>query len=330
MSEKIYNTCVKTCDLCKKEYTCSSKASRRKICFECEDNINFKKKHTCLICGLFDENLTLGRNGRGRECGCNTSFYKNHLSKIIINNTKPGICTRCGNHSNERNAAGVCRKCGREINLNNYNTNISGGNCSNCGNFSEKRNMTGLCYTCMLKFNAKVSTFTSKIIINENGIDYIYDTKSENKILWNDFKDLYEFNIDTNIIKDIQNEFKKAKVYFTFRTQDSDNWYGARNLFERSLLDSGLDWFTYIKFYINKRNESLPLIVGKSGSLNVNYSGSDVCFSENEKDGNARVFLKQKNYKWDKTKILIIPANSELEAYDNESYIREKYDLFFS
>lgn len=145
-------------------------------------------------------------------------------------------------------------------------------------------------------------------------------------------------NIDLiNFTLQIQQDYQNNTIFIqqTFRTQDSKDWSGgAKQIFEQSLVEKEITWFAYIKFYIktNDKNYIKPLVVGKSGSKEVNSQGSDVNFSENVEDGPARRLLYDSNglYSWDKTKILIISCNSEEEALKIEKEIKEKYNLFYS
>ena len=120
------------------------------------------------------------------------------------------------------------------------------------------------------------------------------------------------------------------KLYPTFRSQKSNDWTGAKGAFEQSLVDNNVNWFCYIKFYINRNDNIRPLVVGKSGSLNVNNNGSDVSFSTDINDGPARKFLNDENLQWDKTQILIIKAKSERQALFYEWKIADVYELFES
>lgn len=120
------------------------------------------------------------------------------------------------------------------------------------------------------------------------------------------------------------------KLYPTFRSQKSNDWTGAKGAFEQSLVDNNVNWFCYIKFYIDRNDNIRPLVVGKSGSLNVNNNGSDVSFSTDINDGPARKFLNDENLQWDKTQILIIKAKSERQALFYEWKIADVYELFES
>lgn len=122
-----------------------------------------------------------------------------------------------------------------------------------------------------------------------------------------------------------------VKLYPTFRSQESETWEnGSKSAFEQSLVDADIHWFTYIKFYIDRNDNIHPLVVGKSGSLNVNNNGSDVSFSTDINDGPARKFLNDENLQWDKTQILIIKAKSERQALFYEWKIADVYELFES
>lgn len=73
-----------------------------------------------------------------------------------------------------------------------------------------------------------------------------------------------------------------------------------------------------------------PLVCGKSGSILVNSSGCDLCFSLNENDGPSRVKLKNEKLDWCKTQILVKNFKDEKEALEFEKYIQYKYNLFGS
>lgn len=69
----------------------------------------------------------------------------------------------------------------------------------------------------------------------------------------------------------------------------STDWISTGGAFEKNLTDKGIKWMFYIKFYINKNVKSLPIVVGKTGSLLVN-------FSENVVDGSSHIFLNDNNF----------------------------------
>mgnify|MGYP003371614435 CR=1 FL=1 len=180
-----------------------------------------------------------------------------------------------------------------------------------------------------------------------NDIKYIYDNSIGDYVPWNEFKKDFENRKDSSKdIKELKNliqqDYPNRDVIIqpTFRTQDSENWNGAKSAFEMSLTEKNIEYFVYIKFYIednNKGNDNKkcikPLVCGKSGSLLVNESGSDVNFSKNIKDGPSRVFLYESNSKcnWYKEGILIINCrDDESEALRIESEIQKKYNLFGS
>ena len=184
----------------------------------------------------------------------------------------------------------------------------------------------------------------------EKGILYYYDQSNRQYVPWEEYKSKFNRKRLTRDIKSFITSLKSLdifqpknmgpvgsydideiiKIYPTFRTQDSDDWSNARNAFEQSLVDSGIGWFCYVKFFIDQLGCIKPLVVGKSGSLNVNATGSDVSFSEDPNDGPARRFLTESNLVWDKTKILIIKAESEQQALFYEWKISYVYGLFGS
>lgn len=183
----------------------------------------------------------------------------------------------------------------------------------------------------------------------ENNILYYYNKSNKQYVPWEDYKDKFNRKRLTKDLESFINSLKSLdifqpkqigpketyniddiiKIYPTFRTQESDTWEGARGAFEQYLIDNKVDWFTYIKLYI-KNNNIRPLVVGKSGSLNVNNSGSDISFSTDINDGPSRKFLYDINASWDKTRILIIKAKSERQALYYEYKISNIYNLFES
>ena len=246
-----------------------------------------------------------------------------------------GICTRCGKESNNRNSAGLCPICYSYI-INIFKTNKKSGNCSICGKFNKHRdqNARGIECKCSQKELSKMG-FGFNLLLKDNpkckkhlNCNFVYfNNKTDKYECWECYKENFHIeNINFNLPKGF-------KLYPTFRTQDSINWNGAKAAFEQNLVDNNINWFVYIKFYIDQQGYIKPLVVGKSGSLNVNSNGSDVSFSMNINDGPARRFLKEnadKGFEWCKTKIAICKAKSELEAYTIEKDIALKYNLFES
>ena len=184
-----------------------------------------------------------------------------------------------------------------------------------------------------------------------NGILYYYYKTTKQYVPWNDYK--AKFN-RKRLTKDVESFIDSLKsldifqpknmgpvgtydldeiiqLYPTFRTQDSENWEGVRSAFEQNLVENNIGWFVYIKFYIDQSGNIKPLVVGKSGSLNVNTNGSDVTFSTDIDHGPSRRFLiETEGAEWDKTQILIIKAKSEKQALFYERKIANVYGLFES
>lgn len=145
------------------------------------------------------------------------------------------------------------------------------------------------------------------------------------------------------------------KFYPTFRNS-IDSWNGDKIAFEQNLKDHNVKWFVYIKFceadcdkkinknFINKNKDNFnknllknylsdhlcPLVCGKSGSLLVNNSGSDLNFSTNIKDGPARLYLSQTKRQWCYDLIAIKKVNSQRQAYELESKIIKSLKIFGS
>ena len=172
----------------------------------------------------------------------------------------------------------------------------------------------------------KVSKFETK-----DNILYFYDRSINDYIPWENYKK--KFIIQSNKLTYKNNIIPGFKLYSTFRAQDSEDWSGGiKQAFEQSLIDDSISWFIYIKFYLDMQNNSKPLVCGKSGSLLVNSNGSDLSFSTDINDGPARRFLAENSgkYLWDKTKIAILPCNSEKEAYELERKYTNLLNLFGS
>jgi len=127
----------------------------------------------------------------------------------------------------------------------------------------------------------------------DNRILY-FDKSIGNYVCWSCYKEKFiDIGYSDNFIKKLKENYDNVELFSTFRTQDSEDWSGgARSAFERNLIERDISWFVYVKFYHNKnKNKIEPLVVGKTGSLLVNISGTDVDFSEDENDGPARRFL---------------------------------------
>ena len=166
---------------------------------------------------------------------------------------------------------------------------------------------------------------------HKNETKMFYDKATEDYICWECYKEQFiEQNININFINYINQDYSNAFIQTTFRKQNSDNWSNAKLAFEKNIVEKEIKYMVYIKFYIDINKNVKPLVVGKTGSLLVNFSGTDVCFSTDISHGPARYFLYENNLKWDKTKILIISCETEEKALDVEKGIQIKYNLFES
>ena len=163
-----------------------------------------------------------------------------------------------------------------------------------------------------------------KTFIRINKILYFYDQNIKNYIIWENYKKNFLIN-SKNF-----NLYDDFIMYPTFRDQNSINWDNARNAFEQSLVDCNINWFVYIKFYIDKDGKIKPLVVGRSGSMNVNCNGSDVSFSTDINHGPARRFLCENGLNWYKEQIAIKNCDSLKCSIDLEKEITIKYNLFNS
>lgn len=125
----------------------------------------------------------------------------------------------------------------------------------------------------------------------------------------------------------------RFKVYDTFLRQEDIRWRrGKRATYERQLAEAGLQYFAFIKFYLNENNEKIGLVAGKSGSINVNVR-SDLNFSRNPKYGEAKAWLYKNNLQWSQTEVLIISTLSKekvasrKEAFEIERFLMREFNL---
>ena len=147
---------------------------------------------------------------------------------------------------------------------------------------------------------------------------------------WKDELKNLNINFYNNFLNEIKELYQNMLLQTTFRTQESLDWIGKKLAFEQDLVDKGFKWIAYIKFYIDKDGNIIPLVCGKTGSFLVNNSVTDVIFSTDINHGPARKFLKDNSFEWDKTQILIIPCKTEKIALSIEEEIINRYNLFES
>ena len=270
------------------------------------------------------------------ENGNNCKIHLNQHSMIYENKKGKYICFDCfiekynvdnNNNNNYKNNKILCLNCNKEINNNNDNNKYNYIN-----NFN-KNDIINRLFCCKYCFNNFIKE-NNVNILNDNFKNYSF-IETLNKII------SIPLNFNFDFIKNIILEFPNAFIQNTFRDQNSNNWSGARIIFENDLKKKNVTWFVYIKFYI-KNNINNPIVVGKSGLkgslIKIDENGnkilkkgySDVNFSEIETDGLSRKILKSLNTTWLKTHILVIPVNSEKEAYILENYLQDKYNLLGS
>lgn len=133
------------------------------------------------------------------------------------------------------------------------------------------------------------------------------------------------------IEKDLLTEKVEYYVVDTCLGQNEDRWRrGEKSKFQQNLCNLGLEYFAYIKFYLEGYNK-IAIVVGKSGSKLVNKSqGCDLSFSVKATDGAARKWLLNNQRQWCQTKILVVPAKCQREAYAIESELAGRYSLLGS
>ena len=250
----------------------------------------------------------------------NEKYYGSYDSAININLEKRIVCKYCGRLLENPLNNNFCNDKCEDVYKNEKRKLFKHNNLRKCKEHpNEELSYKGKCWSCI-----KDKTINKEITQNINLINFVSQIKKD-----------YPNN---NVI-----------VQLTFRTQDSKDWSGgSRQAFEFNLKEKNIKYFVYIKFYIKKKENNksicndncdengtyiMPLVCGKSGSLLVNESGSDVNFSENVEDGPSRVFLYESNgkYSWYKEKVLIINCGgSKSNALRIKNEIQKKYNLFGS
>ncbi len=122
----------------------------------------------------------------------------------------------------------------------------------------------------------------------------------------------------------------KVQMFATHFKNGANRW-SKRMVFTNALIDSGLTYFAYIKFY-KEGDNSYALVAGKTKV--TEYYRTDICFTKSEKfKGKAKAFLRDNNLEWDTEKIMVvIPKNtkSEQEAIDIEREITGLLGLYSS
>lgn len=192
------------------------------------------------------------------------------------------------------------------------------------------------------RIHVRRSNFCSSKCKNLYADERYQSFKHNNRCQYHKFQKLTYKNQCWSCYKEEQTEMKipKMKGSFllrmhgfktipTFRTS-KDNWNGNKIAFEQFLYDNNVRWFVYVKFYKGNGSRIKPIVVGKSGSIKVNASGSDLNFSTAFNDGTARQFMHYNKFEWHYDHIMIRKCRSESKAYSLETKIMNKFDLFGS
>ena len=122
----------------------------------------------------------------------------------------------------------------------------------------------------------------------------------------------------------------KVQMFDTQFEMGAKRW-SKRMVFTNALIDSGLTYFAYIKFY-KEGDNSYALVAGKTKV--TEYYRTDICFTKSEKfKGKAKAFLRDNELEWDTEKIMVVIPNntkSEQEAIDIEREITGLLGLYSS
>lgn len=314
---------------------------------------NSTKPGNCINCGEFVQKRDAARYGI--DCGCS----KNHANELNYNNSKEGNCTKCGIFNSKRTTAGLGIDCGCAKNLiiSIRPDNTKAGNCAICNKWFDKRTVSGLCINCQTKIsiktnlpkycnecnkltphNGNICTICNPessraggllTFFTKNNKEYFVDRSSNKYILWEDFKNNFIIqNINNKIISQIQLEYN-GEWFPTFITRN-DPLNCGHLAFDKYLVDKGVRYFVYIKFYKDNENNIYPLVCGESASFLINSSGCDLSFSKNLKDGPSRKFLIEENFDYLYEQIYLIRTNSREESLKIEKEIIQKFNLFNS
>lgn len=309
----------------------------------------FSKEAKCRTCQA-KKNLDIMNDPNGKPRQKLKNWYKSDKCKKILSdnankwrNSKEGKEHAIKNCETYRNSE-LFKQHGADglkkyINTKEFQSHIKEHNLQNCeklNNYHREycplcktetlHNGFGTCGICNPNIFRQIPNF-----IEHNHTIFFFDILLMDYIPWEDYKKKFKnVNLEIDFVNKIKLQYRNIFIQITFRTQDSDSWNGAKAAFEQNLLEQDIGWFAYIKFYIDDCGCIKPLVVGKTGSLNVNANGSDVSFSADINDGPARRFLIETGTVWDKTKILIIPCKDENEAFKIEKEIALNYNLFQS
>ncbi|HDF2339554.1 hypothetical protein BM533_16410 [Clostridioides difficile] len=155
-----------------------------------------------------------------------------------------------------------------------------------------------------------------------------------------DFQYIKQFSFYTD--KEIEERLKKSDYKYLYKWFDTDipndnpKLIRPSNNFEDKLVEAGIFYFAYIKFF-KMNNQLYGIVAGKTKSKSVNRT-SDVNFTKNLKYApktkwNAKEFLVLNNLEWEKSKILVIipkQIKSEKEAKQIENWLQKEFNLFGS
>ena len=122
----------------------------------------------------------------------------------------------------------------------------------------------------------------------------------------------------------------KVQMFATHFKKGAKRW-SKRREFTNALIDSGLTYFAYIKFY-REGDNSYALVAGKTKV--TEYYRTDICFTKSEKfKGKAKAFLRDNDLEWDTEKIMVVipdDTQNEQETIDIEREITGLLGLYSS
>lgn len=286
------------CKKCNKQFNSIFTMEICNACITAKTNTNnYLKEQKCIKCGKIFHSTFIMKIGPC--CNPNVVGFSNFITKNNVKYYKNELVTE------------IIQK----LNSGEYDVKDFSGFNKRFGEwyYNQENILTG-----------EITKLNGSLFEIKDRVEYYYDKSVNDYIPWEKYKQKFSLqNVDFELPENFE-------WYTTFRKQNSLDWSNARLAFERNLVENNINWFVYIKFYYNEYNQIKPLVIGKSGSLNVNAVGSDVSFSTDINDGTARKFLCEKGLDWCKTQIAIYKVNSEAEALRIEKEIVNKYNLFQS
>lgn len=164
-----------------------------------------------------------------------------------------------------------------------------------------------------------------------DNVKYVYDWSQNDYVEWDEFKSrLYDSTLDKlQFYQEVKQRFPDAFIQRTYR--EERNTRAGQYMMEQDLVDKGITYLVFVKFYINNDTKEIkPLVVGESASKLVNTYGTDIGFSLDDQDQSCtgRYFINSNDdLDWFRDEVLIIPFHSKDSAFSHEQLLIQNYVL---